>query len=219
MRNKYKGDDLRGRLENTILRYNKVPYLCGVNGETLELLDIVTGELVHRIEPDDFLLDISSVPLGYMNSSHYKCAIYLKRHPYRKFKQGVVLELLTSSPLIQSPKKFNASPSRLRCAGLVRSITGNFPNLAEAIKLITSGAVSVALSRDVAILRDAAEIKVFIKEDEVGSFSITDKSPVVKLKEHVFPWIYESILANAGLKTVDNKISTKISTKSLGVDW
>ena len=202
MRNKYKGEDLRSRLENSILRYNKMPYFCAVNGENLELRDIPTGDLRHTVEPDDFLLDISSVPLGYMNSKHYNCAIYLKRHPFRKYKQGVVLELLTNTPL--TPKRIAIAPHRLRCAGLVNSINGEFPSLTTALRVLADGAHSVALSRDIAFMRDGAEIKVFIKEDHIGSFPIKDGAKAVVYGANIeFSWALTDILTEVGLTLVE----------------
>lgn len=201
MRNKYTGDDLSARLDGTILRYNGEPVQCHAVGESLELNDIVTGSHRFTIEPDDFLLDISSVPLGYMNSARYQSAVYLKRQPFRRYKQGVVLDLLTAIPLATKAGMFGVSTGHLRCVGFVNSIKNIFPDKDTAIDRLQKGAVkSIAISREVAFLRDGSTINVFIKEIPVGVYS-NGVVTVPKETDNIPSWIIISVLNELGLRT------------------
>lgn len=211
MRNKYTGEDLEGRLHGTILRYNGEPVFCRAEGDTLELSDIVTGSHKISIEPDDFLLDISSVPLGYMNSVQYKAAVYLKRHPFRRYKQGVILELLDAF-LLSYGKSTKVSTSNLRCKGFVDSIKGVFPDVTTAIKALKTDTSlnSIAISRDVAFVVDQKieNIFVYIKDMAVGVYSNGVVSlPKEPVQDGIPNWISMGILNELGLKTeVDIKL-------------
>lgn len=186
------------RLNGTILRYNGEPVYCRSEGETLELTDIVTGNHRFSIEPDDFLLDISSVPLGYMNSEHYRSAVYLKRQPFRRYKQGVVLDLLQATSLNHG----GVSTSNLRCRGFVNSIKGIFPTVKEAI--LNTDARSMALSRDVAITQAGANcFEVYIKEVLVGVLMQDGLVHLPTINEVGIPnWISINVLGDLGLKTI-----------------
>lgn len=169
MRNKYKGDDIQGRLGNTVIRYKNHPYFCQVEHTTLCLYDMHTGSLSARVEPDDPFIDISSVPLGFVNIEHpdYKLAVYLKREGRRQFKQGVELSHLTQLPLRNGTGQLHWS--HLKCKGLVDCVVGNYPSFDQALLMISKrGFHSVALSKDVAVKREGDTLKVYVKTDEVG---------------------------------------------------
>jgi len=169
VRNKYKGDDIQGRLGNTVIRYKDHPYFCVVEHTTLCLYDMHSGSLSVRVEPDDPFIDISSVPLGYVNidQSDYKLAVYLKREGRRQFKQGVELGHLTQTPLRNGMGQLHWQ--HLKCKGLVDCILGKYPSFEQAVNNISKrGYHSVALSNNVAIKRENDTLKVFVKTDEVG---------------------------------------------------
>lgn len=162
MRNKYKGEDLRARLGGTIIRYKGNPYLCQVNGEELCLHEIVGGALAHRVEADDPFIDISSLTLGYFNIG--KAAVYLSRHPYRRYKQGVDLGALEYRTL---SRNYQYQSSDMFCAEFVNGLNNKFPRLKEALARLTNGIRdSVAIHRDVAITKDKDVFKVHVKGSE-----------------------------------------------------
>lgn len=181
MRNKYNGDDLKARLGGTILRYKNIPYMCEVEGQNLSLYNLETGSLQVRIEPDDQNLDISSLTLGFINIEHpdYKMAVYLKREPFRQYRQGVDLSRLTQVVLrdkLTSPIHFKY----LQCKGLLDCVLDRYPSFIEAMEKITrKGFYSVALSKNVAIKREGELLKVFVKSDEVGYIRMGDKKVIL----------------------------------------
>lgn len=190
MRQKYKGDDVRSRLHGTIIRYKNIPYYCAVGeGNVLHLSDLSTGNLIATVDHDDVDIDISSIPLGFVNldNPNYKICVYLKREPYRKYKQGVCLEALTQTVL--SSSKGIIGPDRLRCNGLVKTVEGKFPSLSQAIDLITKGGwTSVAISRNIAIFRQDSILKIYFDEKEVGWMKLGTK--VVNIPKSEFSYFY-----------------------------
>ena len=177
MRQKYKGEDIRARLHGTILRYKGVPYLADVDAAGMVgMIDVATGNLITRVYGDDEGIDISSINIGFVNiiDPDYKCAVYLKREPLRRFKQPIELDFLTQKVLRQGMTSI--PKNKLMSAGFVDAVLGKFPPLEEAINLITKrGWHSVGLSRDIAVKREADNLKVYLKDTEVGFMKIGDK--------------------------------------------
>lgn len=177
MRQKYKGEDIRARLHGTILRYKGFPYLADVDSAGLVgMHDIATGSLVTRVYGDDENIDISSINIGFVNiiDPDYKCTVYLKREPLRRFKQPLEFDFLTQKVLRQGVPTI--PKNKLSSAGFVDAVMGKFPPLEEAINLIIKrGWYSVALSRDIAIKREADTLKVYLKESEVGFMKLDNK--------------------------------------------
>ena len=123
----------------------------------------------HRVVHDDPELDISSLDLGYVNIQNpVACAVYLARTGARRYKQGIDLNALSYAVLVPPGLSFGVSGEMMFCQGFLDAYEGKYPSLKEAIKLIGAGARSVALSTDVAVMRDKDLFKVFIKGDEVG---------------------------------------------------
>ncbi|QIG73028.1 hypothetical protein EVB99_037 [Rhizobium phage RHph_N3_19] len=180
MRQKYKGDDIKGRLHNTIIRYKEHPYMCNTEGTVIGLHDISSGNLVLQVDSDDENLDISSINIGFVNiySPDLKLCVYLKREPLRQFKQGIVLELLTQKVLRAGSG--GLSKSALMCRGFVDAVLGRFPTYNEALKMITKDSWhSVALSRDIAIKRENELLKVYIKDTEVGYIRLSETNKLI----------------------------------------
>jgi hypothetical protein len=188
MRQKYKGEDVKARLHNTIIRYKGQPYLANIDGHDIGLIDLSTGSLIANVESDDELLDISSVPLGFLNvmNPDYKLAVYLKRDPLRRFKQGVEVEILSQKVL-----RDNFPPVHrdvIRSKSLADTILGRFPSYKEAVDFITKKSFhSVAISRDIALKRETDLLKVYLKESEVGYIRLgTDRVIVPKTDQSYY---------------------------------
>jgi hypothetical protein len=170
MRQRYKGEDVKSRLHHTIIRYKGVPYLAEVMPEgIIGLRNIVTGNLDLNVASDDELIDISSISIGYVNvADENRCAVYLKRDPLRRYKQGVEIDYLRQMPLRKGSSQINRNSILMH--GFVDAVANRFPSYLDAIKKMTSKDSwhSVALSRDIAIQRDVDIFKVFVKDKEVG---------------------------------------------------
>lgn len=181
MRQRYKGEDVKGRLHNTIIRYKDYPYMCDVSSAGLiGLHDISSGNLIANVESEDPELDISSINIGFVNliAPENKFCVYLKREPLRQFKQGIVLELLSQKVL--RDKTDSVAKGALMSRGFVDAVLGRFPTYDEGLDMITKkGWTSVALSRDIAIKREEDLLKVYIKDTEVGYIRLSDTKNVI----------------------------------------
>lgn len=184
MRNKYVGEDIRQRLGGTVIRYNNRPYYCAVDGGLIILQDLVTGRIEHKVTADDPLIDISSLDLGYVNISHpLSCAVHCARAGQRRYKQGVDFHHLVYNVLTIPSEKFSMNGDWMKCQGFLDAYEGKYPSFKDATKMISSGSKSVALSREVAILRDKDIMKVFVKNDEVGWYKAGTNSVYVPTTE------------------------------------
>jgi len=175
MRQKYKGEDIKARLHNTIIRYKDEPYLADVDSAgTIGLNDLASGTCIGRVSADDELLDISSISIGYVNIIHpdYKLAVYLKREPYRKFKQGIEFPSLTQKALRDNIS--GVSHHILHSKQFVDAVHGKFPSYKDAFDLLTKKSFhSVAVSRDIALKKERDVLKVYLKDTEVGFIRLT----------------------------------------------
>lgn len=181
MRNKYRGADIRARLGSTVIRYKNKPYYCEVDGEQVVLMDLITRNTVHRKTADDPDLDVSSMDLGYVNIENPRnVAVYVKRLPRRMYKQGIDLSALSYHALTLPANRFSVGQDNMWCKGFVDSYEGNFPTFSQAIKFLTDGKrYSVAITRDVALLRDKDTVKVYVKDDEVAWLRLGTKQVIV----------------------------------------
>jgi len=193
MRNKYKGDDIRARLHHTIIRHKGTPFIAEVDSTgTIGLVDLVKGELIRRVEPDDADLDISSIPLGYVNfAGRKKLAVYLKREPLRRFKQGVEISYLTQKTLGEEGS-INFG-SLQQCQGLVDCVMNKYPTVVSAQEmLIKGGWASAAVSRNVALKRVGANYSIFVKEEEVGTMRVG--STTINIPKSELSFIYKDVI-------------------------
>lgn len=200
MRNKYRGEDLRARLDQTYVRYDNVPYYCRTEGPIICLYTVVKGALFLKVEPDDPRLDISSIELGYANNYQHQVSVYLKRIPHRNYKQGISPACMTSKVLVSRGNAFSLNPQHtLSDIGFTNMCAEKYPKFEEAIDLITNKKWhSVALSKEVAICREVDQFQLYIREDCVGWINMKTKKTVLAKKD--FPWLYRTILEKNGIE-------------------
>jgi hypothetical protein len=195
---KYPPADYAARLDKCIVRY--AGELCQIHVETQSqfwLYDILNkGKALHKVVPKDARLDISTIPLGWFNTNAGYCA-YSKRLPHRMYKQGIYIGGRQSnvkvSALLPAGLQPDA-PEQIFCEGFVDSYHGKFPSFDQGVKLITSGSTkSVALTKDIAIVRKDKLFLVYLKEDEIGW--IAPGTRIVKVPNANEAWVYSKYLA------------------------
>ena len=176
MRNKYVGKDIADRLHGTVIRYKENPFLCLVEGNDIVLKTLVGDRIYARVSSDDPDLDISSLPLGYVNHSVTKSAVYIKRNPLRRYKQGVDPGVMQYMLLPGAAR--GVGHEVFHDKGFTENVADVYPTFSKALSLLTKkdGYTSIALSRDVAISREGGVIKVWITMDEVGYITLTSGS-------------------------------------------
>lgn len=176
--------DLPQKLDQTIIRYDDVPYYLRIEGgEQVRLYELTRGldKVFGSVSVRDDKIDISSVPLGYVNYIPWKAVFYLTRQPTRKVKQGLTIQNVKSSyfPGVQFITDNHFYPKAqeiLFHKSFKESVMGQFPGLQNALKGLRGihksenrGHYSAAISQDIALLIDEQGIiKVYYKNDYVG---------------------------------------------------
>ena len=190
MKCRYVGGDIKKYLDDCFIRYDGVPYYASVSDDRVHLVDLETRTTTSIVRGDDPLLDISSIPLGWVNAnSDY--ALHLKRLPYRKWKQGVS----TSNTEMATLTENGISRDRMGKNSLLNkefksSILGTYPDFGTALKLLTvKGRISVALSKDVAMVRDRSNIKVYFGEEVLGLIDLSKDKKVLQIKKTEYSWV------------------------------
>lgn len=92
-------EDVSRRLNDSIVKFKDTFYYATSDRErdTLELtlFGLDSGKPVHKVDANSPDLDISSPELGYCHCHGPETAVFIRRAPYRRQKQGVSNENLT----------------------------------------------------------------------------------------------------------------------------
>lgn len=174
-------EDIRARLEGTIIRYEDDPILVTGNEGFDIFISYLSGTKKELVSIKDSKLNFKAVPLGYVN--YRGRAYYLHRIPQRRWKQG----LSAAGVYSVTP---NAPIENLLRKPLVATIKGIYCSYDKALSDIQNKTmVSIAFNRVIAIRKeDLGNIKLEYKGTEVGWFE-GDKvilgKDYVHLKEHL----------------------------------
>lgn len=166
MRCKIPDRDLQARLDRTFCLYEGRPYYIIVDVPYINLHDIPSQNFYKTIKSNDPLFDISTIPLGYMQYSPER-VVYLSRTPGRIFKQGVNLDNLKNyflDPTVRGGK------IDVFCKEFVSLIEGKYPLVTDALQLLQEDKTyrEIAVSRDIALVRNDLIIIVYFKNKQVG---------------------------------------------------
>lgn len=158
-------EDIRARLENTIIRYENDPVLVtGHDGFNI-FINYLSGTKKEIVSIKDKKLNFKSIPLGYVN---YKGkTYYLQRIPHRRWKHGVsrggIYSLTPNAPveyLLNKP--------------LVATVKNIYCSYEKALKEIEKKQVySIAFDRSLAIRKEElGNTKLEYKGTEAGYFEM-----------------------------------------------
>lgn len=176
-------NDLTQRLHDSICRYNNIPVRIRVDpGSDVLQLYSLAGQKVGVTKSSDELLDISGIPLGYIQIGP-DAVVYVRRKPARIYKQGVNNDSVSwsfmsrDSALKYKPTLFSKEAENM--------ITGVYPSLEQAIKLLkipnpNRPSTEIAISRDIAMRYDheMSITYVYYKGMKVG-YIIKDSNTVI----------------------------------------
>lgn len=195
MKAKYPIQDYNQRLHRGVILWKGVPHCINTEDDTLNITDLVTGEMIARnVSPDHEHLDIAAFELGYVNTEFG--AYYLSRIPARQFKQAI-----TAGSVIEY---------RLISEGIVREGMGRsrwlqseqfrdryikpFPHFDLAINLFDDEKQSVALSPSIAITKNRDKsFTVWYKLEEVGKIKHNTRTVIVPSSEKA--WVISMYLS------------------------
>jgi len=170
-------EDIRARLENTIIRYDNEPVLVtGHDGFNI-FIKYLSGAKKEMVSIKDKKLNFKSIPLGYVN---YKGrAYYLQRIPNRRWKHGVSTGGIYSA----TP---NAPIEYLLEKPLVATVKNIYCSYDKALKEIEKKTVSaVAFDRSLSIRKEElGNTKLEYKGTDAGYFE-ADKVLLGKNFKHL----------------------------------
>jgi hypothetical protein len=180
MRCKYPERDLSQRLDMTVCRYDGHPYYVRYRERgQLQLYDLKSGgkKLALTIDPNDEKFNISTVPLGYVQTSPDSVA-YLSRRPNRVYKQGIHSDALNTRFLTP---EYRHSFSMISEA-FENMVLGQYPRLQDALEVLRRSEIDkeIAIDRNIAlkVIASLKLIHVYYK-GEVSGWIIPDTSIVV----------------------------------------
>lgn len=203
--------DIQARLGGCIFWYDDDVYTVTVHGsEKLSLHRPTDGVMLKMIRPDDPLLDVSSIEVGYVNIMTDKGNVvrYASRSTAKNWKQGISNQNLRYSGINSQDEKagFIRTGDALgnqhitNTPGFVDSIKGVFPTLSEAMEHLTKtrGQTEIAVSQSVAITKSGiGPMMVHIRMQDVGWIAPNDT--VVKVPSGSIDWIVERTLRSVGM--------------------
>lgn len=203
MLNKFRPDDFNSRLHDTIVTYDGEPVWLKTDTGSLKLsitpLETETSKLkeARLIDPYDSLLDLASLKLGYFQNRGN--AMYACRAPVRKYKQGVSVENIRVYSLSQAGLVPSSDTSLIYTPTFALYAKGFSIDVETAMKklrYLTSS--SIALNRDVALVKRDKLIAVYYKRDEIGF--INQEKRVIQVPSFDNAWIVSKYLMELKLE-------------------
>lgn len=201
MRCKIPERDLAQRLDNTICRYDGKPvHVMFTGGNSLELTSLSNKKIRFTIQSDDPLFDISTIPMGFLQSSPVS-VVYCRRRPIRAWKQAVSPDNIEYTFISKEAQEQGIPP--LSSAAFENMILGNYPDVNHALEVLFSSSdrnMEVAISRDIALLwKHKLQLTyVFFKKEEVG-FIVKNTNTVI-VPDNENGWIVSKYLSNFNWK-------------------
>ena len=194
MFNKYRPEDYKQRLDNTIVCYNGYPVLLSVISSKTFTVAPLSAECefeAKNILSSDPLLDLSTPPLGYFQ---YKdTAMFISRNPVRKYMQGLKVNSGNYGAWMLVNGFHNDAPQTIvMTSGFENLVLDRYPPIDECLALL-KGFKSIAVSRNIAICKNKDAYIVYFKKEEVGW--IKPGTRVVKVPREVDSWIISKYLS------------------------
>lgn len=183
MRNFVIPQDQMQRFNGTIVRFDGAPVYINVAGDKWHLYkpsSISTKNpivLMKGVDPYDARVDISSLPMGYVNIEKDTSVRYVSRRPVKKFQQGISAEVLSVEALPEGNhpnRDFYHPQDILRLQSFEDTVMGVFPNLDDSIEALqkwgaNQGYGEIAIDRHIALSVDKLGIiKAYYRNSLVG---------------------------------------------------
>lgn len=207
MKCKYSARDLNQRLGDSIIRYKGIPYWVDVDGARLMLTNLVTKTNDFIVNSKDVDLDISTIPLGYINyvnkSTKENRVYYCSRKPLRLYKQGVDRRTLKVTNL-ENENEVNSDLKNalMFSQGFVDMVVGQFPfkTIMDAVHHLNKSEKEeeeVAFSREIALKRTKLQtINVYFRDEIVGYLAAN--SNILQVPSNEKGWIVSRYMNGLG---------------------
>ena len=171
------------RYHGTIVQFDGIPVYVTVAGDKWHCYKPSTVHLPNAtliakgVDPYDPRVDVSSVPLGYVNIPKYFTVRYLCRRPVKGlgYKQGVHGDILSVDQLPDSnDDHYFSGQDILYMQEFEDCVLGKYPSLNEALELLPvqgeeNGIAQIAIDRHIALSIDKLGIiKAYYRNSLVG---------------------------------------------------
>lgn len=193
-------DQMNRRLNHTIVRYRGK--ICEVQSWRPDTLDLVVFYLEgtvdnHLIHSSDIDLDISSVPLGFIN--YKESSFYIQRIPIRRQTQGVSPEVCYFHPIHKKTKQANGW-NLLKSKDFVQCANNKYPKFLSIFKGIKDNKIlSGAFHKRFALVQDDLGIvKIKHLTDTIGW--IPPKEEHVILPDSIQNPIFQKFFTSIGVE-------------------
>lgn len=156
------------RLAGTVVLRNGRPiYVHGIVGN-FEAVCLEMPFLAREVRVPLADLDYRNLRLGYVN--YQGEALYLRRQPTRRYKQGLNSENVVIPPM--KPGKKASWGTLTKDAGVIDNLSGAYPTLPEAIRMLRSGKhISVAFDRNFAVEKSNLDLIFLMYRGEETGYS------------------------------------------------
>ena len=171
------------RYHGTIVQFDGIPVYITVTGDKWNCYKPSTIQkpnakiIAKGIDPYDSRIDVSSIPLGYVNIPKYYTTRYVARRPVKGlgYKQGVHGDIITVTGLPDSLNgEYFSGHDILYMEEFEDCVLGKFPSLDKALNLLPKqgeeqGSAEIAIDRHIALSVDKLGIiKAYYRNDLVG---------------------------------------------------
>lgn len=202
--------DLQDRIGGTVCRYKGVPYWVQIeSAKKINLLDLVTQKaVVVGISPSDPEFDISSAEVGYVNFKYTPEQIrymsnkslgnkvyYLERIPFRRFRQGLCGDSMTSYTIDGEPGI--PAANLLASKGFYESQVNSWPSIPVALAIFERGQeTEIAIGIDTALHKiESGLALVYYRKKNIGWITPGRRSFEIELSKSPDRWVYERVLS------------------------
>jgi hypothetical protein len=202
-------EDLQNRLSGSVCRYDgEAVYVNVESASKITLYSLDQSTILFTIKPKDPKFDISSPELGYMNydtparfslSKRYPPeAIYVRRVPYRRYKQGISADCVRTFDVSGHPRGYNYFMLSDGMKVLIEN--RGYPSYATALRTLVNQEgpyenkiKSIAVSQELALsMEESGLVLVYFRTQNIGY--IEPNSIRVNLTQDPFSFIYPEVM-------------------------
>jgi hypothetical protein len=198
-------EDVRRRLDRTIVRYKDKVVLCVlIGGTVVRLKNCSNGRVVIDTDANDPDIDIGSPPLGYVFGGD-NGAFYVSRLPVRKYQQGI------STANVKIEKDDNPIQNMhllipqdmfqgFTLKQLTNTILGEYPSYKDALKNIRAGSPAIPFSRRYCISRQSAD--TILLRHRTNTIGVVDRDGTVLLNPDTVLSLHMKQLGKLGVNVI-----------------
>lgn len=143
--------DVRMRLNETFVKYKTEYFYATANGREeegtkLELRTIEGKSLVMVIDANDPSLEVSSLPLGYVQFPSWNECVFMSRLPYRRQKQAVSVDSVAVYSVFNG-RQFPPIRDYFHQKFFAQNLRGEFPEFSDVISSIRANKIKGAVDK------------------------------------------------------------------------